>query len=88
MKIVEEYEFEVTGVFDEMKVLKNEMKNITSDNRELRKLKIRRIENEIKQLDIDNNKISDQRNVKIQDLKMLEIRLNNELRKRWIKQRR
>ena len=82
----------LTGIFDEMKDLKNEMKKITSENRELRKLvaawenqwrdekrdihlKLEELENKIKQLDIDTRKISDQRNVKIQDLEMIENKI-------------
>ena len=45
-KVTDEYEVEeidritviLTGIFDEMKDLKNETKKITSENRELRKL--------------------------------------------------
>ena len=38
-------------------------------------LKLEELEKNIKQLDIDTRKISDQRNVEIQDLKMLETKI-------------
>ena len=77
------------GILDEMKYLKNELKKITSENRELRKLvrawenqwrdkkreihlKLEELENKIKNLDIDTWKISEQSNVEIQDLEMLQ----------------
>ena len=44
--------------------------------------KLEKLENKIKRLDIDTRKISDQRNVKIQDLETLENKIEQ-----WVKEK-
>ena len=87
------------GIFDYIKDLKNEMKEKTSEYRELRKLvgawdnqrrnekreirlKLEELENKIKQLDIDTGKISDWRSVKIQDLEMVENKIEQRVKEK------
>ena len=57
--------------------------------REKRKsIKIRRTGEKTEQLDVDTEKISDQRNVKMRDLKTIENKIEQRVKERWMEQMR
>lgn len=68
----------ITSEDRELRKLAGTWKNQWWDEKRDIHLKLEVLENKIKQLDIDTRKISNQRNVKVHDLEMLENKIEHD----------